>query len=193
MICKKCNTEKSLSDFHNDTKSKTGKQCYCKTCAKKIQNQYYKENKNRVLQRKKIYRNTDEYKKRSREYELEYSKIRKVRGKTLTVRFSMSLRDILKRCLKYKGIKKNSRTFEILGYDVKKFRQRIECQFKDGMCWENYGDWEIDHKKPISKFDKSAKISLINSLCNLQPLWKKDNRMKGNKFDLKNGLGPVIV
>lgn len=185
MICKKCDNEKDLSDFHNDAKSRTGKQFYCKSCSKKIQNQYYIKNKEKVLKRKKNYRSTEEYKKRSREYELEYSKVRKKKGKTLTVRFSMSLRDIVRRCLKYKGVKKNINTFELLGYDVRKFRQRIECQFKDGMSWENYGEWEIDHKKPISKFDKSAKISLINSLSNLQPLWKKDNRIKGNKFNYK--------
>ena len=58
----------------------------------------------------------------------------------------------------------------------------MECQFKDGMSWENYGKWEIDHKKPISKFDKDSDIRLINALCNLQPLWKSDNRSKGSKF-----------
>ena len=50
------------------------------------------------------------------------------------------------------------------------------------MSWENYGEWHIDHKKPISKFDKKTNLKIINSLCNLQPLWAKDNLSKGNKF-----------
>lgn len=29
--------------------------------------------------------------------------------------------------------------------------------------------------KPVSCFDKSEKISIINSLDNLQPLWAADN------------------
>lgn len=50
------------------------------------------------------------------------------------------------------------------------------------MTWENYGKWHIDHKKPISKFDKNVKISTINGLCNLQPLCASDNLTKGCKF-----------
>jgi hypothetical protein len=182
MICKKCNIEKDSLDFHNDKKSKSGKQTYCKKCTKKIQSQYYLENRKKILERKEKYRNTDYYKKRSKEYELEYSKIRKDKGKSFKVKFSMSIRDILRRCYKHKGISKTKKTFDILGYDVYKFKQRIECQFREGMSWENYGDWEIDHKKPISKFDINSEVSIINSLCNLQPLWKNDNRTKGNKF-----------
>jgi hypothetical protein len=182
MLCGKCNMDRDTSDFHNDKKSKTGKQFYCKKCAKKVQTEYYLKNKNKVLERKRIYRSTDKYKKRSREYESEYSKVRKNRGRSLNTKFSMSLRDILRRCFKHKGISKNKKTFELLGYNINKFRQRIECQFKEGMSWENYGEWEIDHKKPISKFDKSVEVRLINALCNLQPLWKKENRSKGNKF-----------
>ena len=69
-----------------------------------------------------------------------------------------------------------------LGYNNLKLKQRLECQFKDGMSWDNYGKWHIDHKKPISKFNKCTDLKIINSLSNLQPLWAKDNLSKGNKF-----------
>lgn len=88
---------------------------------------------------------------------------------------------MLRRCFKHKGIRRNT-TIDIIGYDTNKLKQRLECQFKDGMTWENYGKWHIDHKKPISKFDKNIKISTINGLCNLQPLWANDNLTKGCKF-----------
>ena len=88
---------------------------------------------------------------------------------------------MLRRCFKHKGIRKNT-TIYILGYDTEKLKKRLECQFKEGMSWENYGKWHIDHKKPISKFNKNAKISTINGLCNLQPLWAYDNLTKGCKF-----------
>ena len=42
--------------------------------------------------------------------------------------------------------------------------------------------WHIDHIKPVSVFDKSEKISIINSLNNLQPLWVVDNLKKSNKI-----------
>ena len=92
------------------------------------------------------------------------------------------MRSILRRCLKYKGENKTSNTYKLLGYYPYELKQRIECQFKIGMSWDNYGEWEIDHKKPISKFSTDSNINLINSLSNLQPLWKSDNRSKGNKF-----------
>ena len=53
--------------------------------------------------------------------------------------------------------------------------------FTDGMSWDNWGEWHIDHIKPVSSFDKNTPISLVNSLDNLQPLWAKDNLSKSNK------------
>ncbi len=81
-----------------------------------------------------------------------------------------------------KNTQQNS-TFKLLGYDTYKLKQRIECQFKPGMSWKNYGTWHIDHKKPISKFDEKTSINMINMLCNLQPLWKEENLRKSNKFE----------
>jgi len=46
------------------------------------------------------------------------------------------------------------------------------------MCWENYGDWHIDHIRPVASFDKNTLPSIVNSLDNLQPLWKEDNLKK---------------
>ena len=50
------------------------------------------------------------------------------------------------------------------------------------MSWDNYGEWHIDHKKPISAFHKDTPPHIINSLCNLQPLWEIDNLKKSNKY-----------
>jgi hypothetical protein len=43
----------------------------------------------------------------------------------------------------------------------------------------------IDHIKPLSSFDLT-KIEELREACNyknLQPLWAKDNLMKGSKYD----------
>lgn len=40
-ICKTCNTEKSLEDFHLDRSDKTGRANKCKICAKKYSKQWY--------------------------------------------------------------------------------------------------------------------------------------------------------
>ncbi len=89
---------------------------------------------------------------------------------------------MVRRCLKYTGTKKTIKTFDMLGYNTKKLKERIECQFKDGMSWDNHGEWHIYHKKPITKFDKSTDLRIINCLSNLQPLWKTENLSKGNRF-----------
>lgn len=72
-------------------------------------------------------------------------------------------------------------------YTEDQLRSRLEFQFKDGMSWENYGEWHIDHKKPIARFVSQGMydLRLINALSNLQPLWAKDNISKGAKFNSK--------
>jgi hypothetical protein len=169
-ICIKCNIEQDLSNFQKRKNSKDGFRNSCKICVKKYQKnyqkEYYSKNNEVIKSNKKIYRSSSEYKKRRR---------------TLNTRFDSIIRVMLRRCFKHKGIRRNT-TIDIIGYDTNKLKQRLECQFKDGMTWENYGKWHIDHKKPISKFDKNVKISTINGLCNLQPLWASDNLTKGCKF-----------
>jgi hypothetical protein len=59
----------------------------------------------------------------------------------------------------------------------------IASQFRDGMTWENHGQWEIDHIKPVASFnlvevDEQRKAF---HFTNLQPLWKSENRRKADK------------
>jgi hypothetical protein len=60
-------------------------------------------------------------------------------------------------------------------------KKNIESKFIDGMTWDNYGEWHIDHIKPISSFNKNEEPKIVNSLDNLQPLWAFDNLSKGCK------------
>jgi hypothetical protein len=68
------------------------------------------------------------------------------------------------------------------GYTPEQLIKRIECQFKEGMSWNNRNEWHIDHKKPISMFTEGTSPKIINMLCNLQPIWKYENLSKCNKF-----------
>lgn len=82
------------------------------------------------------------------------------------------------------GFKKSSRTSECLGYSCNDLKMRIEFQLKGGMSWDNYGEWHIDHKKPIVRFISQGITDpkIINALSNLQPIWAKENLSKGKKF-----------
>lgn len=84
-----------------------------------------------------------------------------------------------KRCAKVvKGGSQNKLTF---GTTRKKFLEYIEKQFKDGMCWDNYGDlWHIDHIYPLSRIDKSDKeqVEAVMNWRNLRPMLGKENLLK---------------
>jgi predicted DNA-binding protein YlxM (UPF0122 family) len=88
--------------------------------------------------------------------------------------------------LKERGIKKDGRTFEILGYSSDQLKQHLESQFQPNMSWENYGEWHVDHIKPISSFNfkshKDPEFIQCWSLDNLQPLWGEENWSKGSKI-----------
>ena len=94
----------------------------------------------------------------------------------------MICRRLIKRTLKYLGTSKEKNTIELLGYSPINLKENIESKFVNGMSWENYGEWHIDHIKPISSFDKNETPNVINSLDNLQPLWAFENLSKGSKF-----------
>jgi len=81
---------------------------------------------------------------------------------------------------------KSKRSIEYLGCDIETFRQHISDKFTEGMSWANHGEWEIDHCIPI-KYKQDGveptleEVALRLHYTNTQPLWKKDNRSKGNR------------
>lgn len=72
---------------------------------------------------------------------------------------------------------------EYIGCDIVFYRQYIEKQFKEGMTWENYGEWHIDHIIPL-KYESPTLEEVIKRLhhTNTQPLWADENMAKGNRF-----------
>ena len=55
----------------------------------------------------------------------------------------------------------------------------IERQFTKGMSWSKYGQWEVDHIIPLSAAKDEQGIVQLCRYTNLQPLWKRDNQIKG--------------
>lgn len=100
-----------------------------------------------------------------------------------TFKMSTYTRNMLRRVLRATGEIKKGSTRDILGYDGGQLKSHIEGQFKPGMTWENYGEWHIDHKIPISLMTLYGvnDPAIINALSNLQPMWALDNLVKGNR------------
>lgn len=73
---------------------------------------------------------------------------------------------------------------EILGCSLEFLEQHIQKQFTNGMTFDNYGEWEIDHILPVSSFnfDNRENIFKCFGYNNLQPLWKTENRHKSAKI-----------
>lgn len=92
--------------------------------------------------------------------------------------------------LKKSGIPRFNRTFELIGCTPDFFKSHIENQFRPGMTWDNYGDWEIDHIKPLATYDLLNREQLLNafSYLNCQPLWKIENRMKNCRWSLADAV-----
>lgn len=79
--------------------------------------------------------------------------------------------------------RKPETTRQLLGCTTEEFRVWLEAHFLPGMSWENRSEWELDHKRPLSKFDLSdpAQRAQACHYTNIQPLWRADNRRKGAK------------
>ena len=163
--------------LNKDTINKKKKEIYSKDESvrakyKEQQKKYYENNKELFSRNAKLW--TENNKERRNEISRKHYE----KYKTL-----MICRRLIKRTIKYLNTEKELSTIELLGYSPKQLKENIELKFLNGMNWENYGKWHIDHIKPISSFDKNELPSVINSLDNLQPLWEFDNLSKGSKFD----------
>lgn len=72
------------------------------------------------------------------------------------------------------------------GYTLGELLSHLEAQFSEGMTWDNYGEWHVDHIRPVSSFDFNVggrqEARLCWAMSNLQPLWARDNLRKGATY-----------
>lgn len=173
-ICKTCQENKIICEFSKKTNSIDGLMGDCKKC-RSVKEKKYREsnpekNKNR---RKKYYENN---KDKHKEYFLNR------RNTDPMFKLTDNIRRRLNFFLKKENIKKTNKTFDIIGCEPKFLREHLEKQFTDGMSWDNYGSWHIDHIIPLSSANNSEEMNKLCHYSNLQPLWAYDNLRKGNKI-----------
>jgi len=121
------------------------------------------------------------WRSKNREYAATYERERKKRDPIF--KMTRNLRTRLYYGLKRK--QKSGHLLDLLGCSILELKQHIEAQFQNNMTWENYGEWHIDHIKPLASFDleDDSQLKLACHYTNLQPLWAKDNLSKGAKCE----------
>lgn len=179
---KKCNMCKCLKLyclFSKNKVKKDGLQDACKNCKYELQLKYRNGNKEKASAM-----NHACYAKRKPQH-LETMRVwknKKYKEDTL-FKLETNIRSRIKSGLK--GILKESSTSEYLGCTFKEAKQHLECKFKTGMNWSTYGfrGWHVDHIIPIAKFDlrEESQRKKAFHYTNLQPLWWRDNLVKGGR------------
>lgn len=199
--CNKCETIKSIEEFTKNKKSKDGYRNQCQMCYKEYQKEYRLKHKSKNSEYQKEYRLENresllEYsrennkrlsvKKQKREWYLENKDWlektehrRKYRYEYNKKSIKLKWRLFLNNTLKRLGKTKEGHTIDLLGYSANELKIHLELLFTDGMSWDNYGEWHIDHKRPVSSFDDDTPINIVNALTNLQPLWATTREING--------------
>lgn len=161
----------------------------CKECKK----QYYSANKGKrkeyLLEKKEdISKYKKDYQlKNKKQYSLSTKRYLSIRLKTDPLfRLVCNLRCRVRSYCQAIKANKTTRTKEMLGLDLAGFKSHIESKFQDGMTWENYGQWHVDHIKPISLARNEQEVIELNHYTNLQPLWASENIKKSNKYEEAN-------
>jgi hypothetical protein len=166
-----------------------------------IEQKNYRKNNKEI---RKIYleQNSENIKIKSKEYKLLNSEIIKIKRKEYRLKnkdkineyrrnklkndplykLSTTIRNLIRKSIKDKFLKKSKRTEDIIGCSFMELKNHIEGLFTEGMSWENHGKWHLDHIIPISWAKDEDEVIKLNHYKNLQPLWAEDNLLKNNKF-----------
>ncbi len=194
--CSKCGKDKSYSNFYKEKRAKDGLRSACKQCLnicsknyvqknkqkiKKYCSEYYKENRNHLKSNRRSY-----YKANKQTVnKVHASYIRQRRSNDPLFKLMGNIRGGIYKCIK--GLSKSSKSIDYIGCDINLLKKHLESLFQEGMTFENYGLWHVDHIRPLNSFkfceeDLESQLKEAWHYSNLQPLWAKDNLTKGSQF-----------
>lgn len=209
-ICIKCHQQKNNNEFSYCRSNKDRLHTYCKECVHSYQKSHYENNRKKYKEkqqrnyalykdkwkstRKKYYVTHREYLLQQQKERLQIPKKREKRNITSAIRdkwrrdhdpvyrIKKTIRTRVWNALK--GIYKCKHTEELVGCSFIELKQKIESKFTDGMSWNNYGKWHLDHIIPCSAFNLTKKTEQKRcfNYTNLQPLWAADNLRKNSKW-----------
>lgn len=143
--CSKCGIVKSDAEFHKRANTRCGLQPQYKICKKTYQSEH--KGRKRKYDQRRYFDNPEFYKIKSRIYE------KKMLKESVEYKLKFNLRKRLNSAVR--NSYKSGSAVRDLGCSIEKLKRHLESQFQEGMSWENYGQWHIDHIKPLSAFDLS--------------------------------------
>jgi hypothetical protein len=87
--------------------------------------------------------------------------------------------------LKRSDTQKTDSTIQLAGCTIQQLKSFLEAEFEEGMTWDNYGEWHVDHIRPCASFnlEDPEEQKKCFHWTNLQPLWARDNIRKGDKWE----------
>ncbi len=180
--CTKCKKEKTIDKFSKEKAGKYGVRGDCKSCNSIKHKKWREDNSEYEKERQKKWR--DENPDYSAEWERNNKERRKEKRRLLfekhpEKRVIANLRTRIYHSL----VGRKCSMMNLVGCSAKELREHLESQFTEGMTWDNYGEWHVDHIRPCASFDLSCVEQQRECFhyTNLQPLWAKDNLSKGSK------------
>lgn len=189
-------TIRKLLDEHNIVIHKPGSRY--KGGKSESDKRYYDKNKDKIsLYYKDWYKDNKDYLKEYhyswrkdnesyKEYKRDYEK-NKVDSDPL-YRLNKNFRTLIYNyLLKYGDNTDGSSKDIILNYTVEDLIKHLESQFTEGMTWDNYGEWHIDHTIPVSYFKPKDKNDFLFYKCwslnNLRPMWSTTREINGVVYE----------
>lgn len=194
--CPTCDSWKALSEYNKQSSSWDKLARMCRICYCEYKNNKRK-NDGRYNQSDILYRQKYEQSGRRKEvskirYEAKKNEIikkcvaynKKKYNTDPYFKVVFSIRTRVSKLLKQKNADKYNKFYNYLGCSKEEFILYFQAKFKEGMTWENHGEWHIDHIKPCSLFNllNEDEQKKCFHYTNLQPLWASENLSKGCKY-----------
>ena len=186
VICGRCKLTKPHCEYDISARSNTGFKPYCKSCWSVYMAGYYERNKDKYKQRYQGKRdklleyqtqwNKDNFERRAEHRERYYALLCNVLFKNAQNRWTGVVTQ--------KSLTRVCRFSELLGCNKHELLERFRSLYAEGMHDMNYGEWEIDHIRPICSFDLTdmEQMKQCFHYTNMQPLWREENQAKGTKW-----------
>lgn len=204
--CSCCDEWKPFEKFVSDPRKKLGITSDCKACRNRRSRIWAANNPAVIKKHRKTPEEMRIWRQQNPGKNAEYGKrwrsqnrtaiaksARLRRQSSVHVRMLSNLRGRLNDALKRHSATKARPVATLIGCTIEELRQHLMDQFLPGMSWDTYGKgegrWHIDHILPCNLFDLSSEEQqrACFHYSNLQPLWERENLVKGKGVYRKKG------